>query len=113
LLGLNSSTGWFDLAAPDRIVARADFHRPSRATGPRQQLRTSSSAASHLPKLIKSATYSQLVSRPSLTRLAAQVTSTEAALNDVRNWSNGSTRFHNCETESRSIGKLFCRSKPM
>ena len=26
LLGLNSSTGWFDSAAPDRIVARADFH---------------------------------------------------------------------------------------
>ena len=37
LLGLNSSTGWFDLAAPDGIVARADFHRPSRAAGPRQQ----------------------------------------------------------------------------
>ena len=36
LLGLNSSTGWFDLAAPDRIVARADFHRLSRAAGPRQ-----------------------------------------------------------------------------
>ena len=46
LLGLNSSTGWFDLAAPDRIVARADFHRLSRAGGPRQQLRKSSSAAS-------------------------------------------------------------------
>jgi hypothetical protein len=48
LLGLNSSTGWFDLAAPDRIVARTDFHRPSRAPGPRQQLRKSSSAAGHL-----------------------------------------------------------------
>ena len=34
LLGLNSSTGWFDLAAPDRIVARAHFHRSSRAAGP-------------------------------------------------------------------------------
>jgi putative endonuclease len=42
LLGLNSATGWFDLAAPDRIVARTDFHRPSRAAGPRQQLRKSS-----------------------------------------------------------------------
>jgi hypothetical protein len=42
LLGLNSSTGWFDLAAPDGIVTRADFHRPSRAAGPRQQLRKSS-----------------------------------------------------------------------
>jgi hypothetical protein len=28
LLGLNSATGWFDLAAPHHIVARADFHRP-------------------------------------------------------------------------------------
>jgi hypothetical protein len=49
VLGLNGSTGWFDLAAPDRIVVRADFHRPSRAAGPRQQLRKSSSAASHFP----------------------------------------------------------------
>ena len=48
LLGLNSSTGWFDLAAPDRIVARADFHRPSRAAGPRQQLRKSSLTPSQL-----------------------------------------------------------------
>src|SRR3954469_25752021 len=31
LLGLNSATGWFDLAAPDPIVTRVDFHRPSRA----------------------------------------------------------------------------------
>jgi hypothetical protein len=48
LLGLNSSTGWFDLAAPDRIVARADFHRLSRAAGPRQQLRIPSLTASQL-----------------------------------------------------------------
>ena len=39
LLGLNSATGWFDLAAPPHIVARADFHRLSRAGGPRLQLR--------------------------------------------------------------------------
>ena len=47
LLGLNSATGWFDIAAPPHIVARADFHRLSRAGGPRLQLRKSSSAASH------------------------------------------------------------------
>ena len=51
LLGLNSSTGWFDLAAPDRIVARADFHRLSRAAGPRQQLRIPSLTPSHSPSL--------------------------------------------------------------
>jgi hypothetical protein len=43
LLGLNSSTGCFDLAAPDGIVTRADFHRPSRA------LRPSSTVAEVVP----------------------------------------------------------------
>ena len=52
LLGLNGSTGWFDLAAPDAtILAHADFHRVSGAEGPRQQLRKSSSAASQPRKL--------------------------------------------------------------
>jgi hypothetical protein len=56
LLGLNSSTGWFDLAAPDRIVARADFHRPSRAAGPRQQLRKSSRLVSQFVEITETNT---------------------------------------------------------